>query len=352
MAKSTRKFNAETWTREAARAEKKAQIKQQIRRGTIAFSELARRVDTSTREVRDIVQELKSAGLALHISGDKVFLEPGTIPPPQLNEGHTWKGSVYRFGAIGDTHYGSKYAREDITEDLYDWFAREGIERVYHTGNWIDGEKSFNKQDLIPQAHGMQAQLDYFVANYPQRKGIKTFIVSGDDHEGWYCSSEGVDIGQMMEDCARNAGRKDLFNLGYMTAFTKLIHEDTGRHAKLLTAHPGGGSAYATSYAIQKIAEGFDPGQTPAVALFGHYHKLEYLRVRGCHAIQTGCTKGQDAFGWKKKLSYHLGGVLVEVRQAPNGKVTDCIPWFKTYGEGGHFNDRFSHSHTPARIRS
>lgn len=346
------KFDADGWVTRAAREAATTEIKRHIFRESVTIAELAARCKLDKRQVKAALEDLKASGLAIHQSGQTVWIEPGSVPTIKPNAGHTWSGEVYRFGLISDTHLGSKYAREDICHALYDWFQAEGIKRVYHAGNWIDGEARFNKFDLIPHAHGMQAQLDYFAANYPTRKGIVSYIVSGDDHEGWYAQREGVNIGQMMQDTAQRHGREDLIDIGYMEAFVVLRHPRTGKSARMLVMHPGGGSAYATSYAIQKIIEGFQPGEKPAVAVFGHYHKIEYLQVRGVHCLQAGCTKDLDPFGRKKRLSYHVGGAIVELRQSPDGTISDCIPWFKQYHDRDYLNDQFSHSHQPTRRKA
>ena len=683
-----RRIDLQAWALEAARTDTRADIRRQIMRRAITFDALSRRCQIEESLARELVGELQRSGYAIHISGETVWMEPGQIPPAAPNAGHRWVGSVYRFGVISDTHYGSKYAREDVAEDLYDWFQTEGIERVYHAGNYIEGEARFNRFDLIEQAHGMQSQLNYFAENYPKRKGITTYLVSGDDHEGWYCFApgveiftskgwvdlahvkegdavagkdddgsfvwqpvlksirkphngqivkfsdrsldfsvtpdhrfevfrkssmharpvkcvmtageivneyksrcigiprtaeswhginpgripigkrishklkknfkrqfcesldaldaallcawfategythgnvisisqsaqvnpekcdeisallgrlglkhkrgkesinsscpdladwlrescgvysenkklpqwvkdlpeeelsrvfdvlikgdgheresgwrfyskserlladvteiaqklgyavteithhglswrtlsitdertvaylfrkpevedydgevfcvsvptqrifvrrngkafwsmncqrEGVNIGQMMEDTAQRMGRSDLKDLGYIEAFTVLEHSESGKRARLMTMHPGGGSAYATSYAPQKIIEAFQPGEKPAVAIFGHYHKMEYVQIRGVHAIQAGCTKDLDPFGRKKRLSYHVGGAIIELRQLPDGTIQDCICWFRQYHDRSYVNDQFSHSHQPTRKKS
>jgi len=195
---------------------------------------------------------------------------------------------------------------------------------------------------LINEAHGMQNQLDYFVDKYPLRKGITTYFVAGDDHEGWYAQREGADIGRMAERTARDAGRSDLRYIGYMEAFITLEHHKTGETSKLLVCHPGGGSAYATSYAIQKIVESWQPGEKPGVAVFGHYHKAEYLNVRGVHAIQAACTKDQDTFARKKKLQYHVGGWLVDLWQDDTGAISKCTPCYWAFYDRGYNNYQYN----------
>lgn len=225
---------------------------------------------------------------------------------------------------------------------MYDWFANEGVKTVYHCGNWIDGEASFNKYDLLPEAKGMQAQLDYFVERYPSRKGVITFLVAGDDHEGWYCQREGVNIGRMMERTSQDAGRKDLRYLGYMEAYVTLHNPATRAKSPLLVCHPGGGSAYATSYAVQKIVEAMQGGEKPAIALFGHYHKLEYVVIRNVHVIQAGCTEDLTPFARKRKLSFHLGGWIVEAWQDQRGAITECRTWLHQYFDRGYYNHQWS----------
>ena len=352
MAKRDKPFDAEAFALKASRESIIGEIKRAIYRSSSSVRELARRCDCSEDLVRELLHEMIQAGIAIHRSGDWAWIEPGHVPPVLPNEGHAWKGETYRFGLISDTHYGSKYAREDVCHSLYDWFKSEGIERVYHAGNWVEGIAKFNRFDLIPQAHGMQAQLDYFAKNYPARKGIRTYIVSGDDHEGWWSQREGVNIGQMMQDTAERHGRKDLIDIGYMEAFVTLTHAKSGRSSRMLVAHPGGGSAYAVSYTSQKIIESFQPGEKPAVALFGHYHKIEYLLTRGVHAIQAGCTKDLDPFGRKKRLAYHIGGAIIELRQSPDGSIPDCLTWFRQFSDRGQHNDQFAHSHEPTRTRA
>ena len=347
-----RKADLRAWAATAGVAEKRTDLRRSLIRGTFTAGELADNLNITERQVLSLIKLEIESGAAIHKSGKHYTIELGQVPAKEPHFGHSWTGESYRFGLISDTHFGSKYAREDVCASLYDWFAEEGITRVYHAGNWIDGEARFNRFDLLPGCHGMQNQIDYFVQRYPKRKGIKTFLVSGDDHEGWYVQREGVNIGAMMQETAERHGRDDLIDLGYMECFITLKHKDTGKTARMLICHPGGGSAYATSYAPQKIIESYQPGEKPAVAIFGHYHKIEYLNIRGVHAIQAGCTKDTDPFARKKRLSYHVGGAIVELRQDRKGAVQDCIPWFRQFYDRGYHNDQFAMSHVPTRRKS
>ncbi len=226
----------------------------QLRKQPRTVAEIAEATGNTQGVVLDWLIDSQRRGANLHEIGGKWSLEttqPLAVGP--VLDYVSRPDNTYVFGAMGDTHLGSKYERLDVLNRLYDRYAEEGVDRVFHTGNWIDGEARFNKFDL--HIHGMGAQVAYLAEHYPQRPGLTTYAVAGDDHEGWYCQREGVDIGRLAEHAFRDQGRDDWINLGYMEAILHLTNANTGKKATLAVVHPGGGSAYALSYSIQKIVE-------------------------------------------------------------------------------------------------
>lgn len=239
----------------------------------------------------------------------------------------------YRFGVTGDNHLCSRYERLDVLNALYDLFHAEGITTVYNTGNWIDGEARFNKHDL--KIHGLDNQLNYFIDKYPCKKGLNTYYITGDDHEGWYTQREGINVGMYAETVARSAGRKDLIFLGHMEA--DVILKAKNGQTKLRVLHPGGGSAYAISYTSQKIVESYTGGEKPDILLDGHYHKAGYNYIRGVHVVQTACTQDQTPFMRKKRLAAHLGGWIIEFAVDNNGAVTRFKKEFIPFYDKGYY---------------
>jgi hypothetical protein len=252
------------------------------------------------------------------------------------------KNNRFVFGASGDQHLCSKYARLDVLNDLYDRFARAGVQHVFNTGNWIDGEARFNTHDLL--VHGFEAQLRYLAEHFPKRRGIQTHAVWGDDHEGWYGQRFGVDVGLRAEQMMRAAGRTDWHDLGFMEAHVVLRNANTGKEATMLVVHPGGGSAYATSYTMQKLVESLDGGEKPAILLAGHYHKLEILNARNVFTAQTGTTQDQTPFMRKKKLEAHVGGLLLRCEQDPETGAIIELNGLQRYFVQGYYNGRWSPS--------
>ena len=320
------------------------EIMRRLRKAPASVEHLAEAISAPPHVIDDMIGSLKDAGVSLHKSGGRWH-----VMPPQSAHvgGPTFEflsrpDNTFLFGATSDNHLGSKYSRLDVLNSLYDTFAGEGVDAVLNAGNWIDGEARFNTHDLL--VHGMDAQMRYLAEHYPKRKGIKTYAVSGDDHEGWYAQREGIDVGRYAERVMRDSGRDDWIDVGYMEAHIRLINANTGATSTLALVHPGGGSAYAVSYSIQKIIESLDGGEKPAVGFYGHYHKLWAGNIRNVWVLQTGCTEDQTPFMRKKKIDAHVGGAVVKLTQDPDtGAITRFRPEIFRFFNRGYYDNRWSH---------
>lgn len=314
-----------------------------LRKRRHTTEQLAESLKVESKRIIETIEAMQARGSLVYRFGD----EWGMERTPARNSGEHFYDSrpdgTYVFGFASDQHLASKYARADVLNDLYDKFSARGVDRVINCGNWIDGEARFNVHDLL--VHGMDAQCEYLAEHYPQRNGLMTYAVAGDDHEGWYSAKHGVDIGRHAASIMADHGRTDWENLGYMEAFIALRHAKSGNTAQLLAMHPGGGSAYATSYKPQKIVESLQGGEKPAVLLIGHYHKLSYNVIRNVHAIQCGTSQDQTVFMRKKGIDAHVGGGICELWQdEETGAISRCRVEFFHYYNRGFYNGRWSHA--------
>jgi len=224
-------------------------------KGGLSIKGLSERLDWSEKSTSEAIERLRAAGHNIKIlpHGEaelSTIVEPGARPKI-VHAVEDFRGNWVSIGACGDNHLCNRHSRVDVLNALYDIYAEEGITRVYNTGNWIDGEARFNRHELL--VFGMDNQLDYLIENYPQRKGITTYFIAGDDHEGWYQQRECVEIGRYLELRARAAGREDLVYLDYIESTVRLA--TPGGEVEMLILHPGGGSSYALSYRGQKFVE-------------------------------------------------------------------------------------------------
>jgi len=296
---------------------------------------LADQLDVSPKKVREAIKRLALSHYFIKEVNDTVITyQPRSggkslVIPEYLNKLRT-----FQFGLIADTHLGSTYARLDVLNTLYDIFEQEGINRVYLAGNWIEGEASFNTDEV--EAFGVDGQINNFLANYPRREDINTYILSGDDHEGWYTAKFGADVGAWMALKAKDIGRDDLHYIGYME-HDVFFKTPEGGATRVRIVHPGGGSAYAISYAPQKLIESIATGERPHILCCGHWHKAGYMNIGDVHCFLAGTTKAQDTFMRKRRLAAHMGGWIIHVTQAEDGTPTrvqsEFIPFKSTVND-------------------
>lgn len=319
--------------------------------------ELADSFNVGPRTIKEDIVYLQNNGYVVNAKDDTVTLKPEEIPIHKINVDKFFGGKPekvyllrdgkkveiegfnFKFGAIADTHIGSKYERLDVLNALYDIFEREGVKVVLHGGNYIDGEFRFNKHETI--THGFDEMIDYFLKNYPRRKGIKTFFISGDDHEGWWTQDKGIDPGKVIEERQKRYGRDDLVYLGYQEANLELRSSRGSALLKIL--HGGKGTSYADSYRTQKMVEALQEGEKPHIMLVGHYHKSLYHTPRGVHSILLGCTQDQTRFMRKNEIKAYVGGWLIEINQAPTGEINRFKPEWIQFWDKKFYEEKITH---------
>lgn len=315
----------------------------------LTVEDIANAIDASPQRVRNAIEELKAGGHNIILAEGNVELsrdipkaEPFRINVKKL------KGKTFKFGLTADNHLCSKYQRLDVLEALFDIWEAEGISTVYQLGNLIDGDARFNKFDVL--CTGLEAQARYAAMHWPKRKGMKTYFITGDDHEGWYVQREGVEVGRYMEGVARNEGREDLVYLGHMEH--DIVFSGTRKKSVMRLIHAGGGSAYATSYAAQKIVESYQGGEKPSVLLIGHYHKAEYGYPREVHVVQGGCTCDQTPFMRKNKIQAHVGGWTIEMTVNAEGIITRFRQEWIPFYDKGFYTDAWKYQDPGLTMRA
>jgi hypothetical protein len=316
-----------------------------MKRGGATLDDLSKLTAQTPGQVLDAILALKASGLNVHQFGEKWSLERHMPMVERTFEYTSRKDHTFVFGVASDAHLCSKYAREDVLSDLYDRFAGAGVDRVFNAGNWIDGEADFNRFDL--SVHGLEPQVNYLVDKFPQRPGLTTYAIWGEDHEGWHSRREGIDVGRFAEGHMRQAGRSDWVDLGFIEARVDLVNAETGVKASLVVMHPGGGSSYAYSYRSQKLVESLSGGEKPSVLLIGHYHKLNLNVIRNVWTAQCGTTMDQSIFMRKKSLEAHVGGMIMTLEQDPvTGAIFRCVADQMIYFDRRYYNDRWSQSNS------
>jgi hypothetical protein len=302
-----------------------------IKKDSHTLYEIAEYFNVTPREIKNLLKKMKEDYYNILDNSQSITLgtdmNVGTITHPF--DPKMWQGDKLKFGFSSDNHMCNNNSREDVNQLLYDIFAGENVPIVYNGGNMIDGEFRFNKNEIF--VRGCSKQLDYCAENYPYRRGITTKFVVGDDHEGWYVQREGIDVGRYLVQHRKDYKMDDFEYLGYGEADINLSEPDQPHESWLRVVHPGGGTAYALSYTMQKLVESYQGGEKPTIILAGHYHKLDYSFPREVHAIQMGTTCDQTLFMRKKKIQAMVGGGIVEARRAADGSINRVKVEFITF---------------------
>lgn len=297
---------------------------------------LANELDLSPQKTEGRIKRLEELGYHVNLKKDTAELVKQATPKQftELSIDNYVENKWHTFGIVSDTHLCSKYQRLDILNAIYDIFAEEGISDVYLPGNYVDGECRFNRFDLVVPA-GIDSQFDYMLENYPQRDGITTYFIDGDDHEGWWYQREGLIPGKVLEWKAVAAERHDLKFLGYLEA--SVFYNAPKGKTELRLFHPKAGTAYAISYQPQKIIESLQGGEKPDILVIGHFHKAEHLpHYRNVHMIQAGTVCDQTRWMRGKHLEAHVGGWIVNFMQRPDGSVSRFSAEFLSFFDRGY----------------
>ena len=244
------------------------------------------------------------------------------------------RGGWTTLGLVADTHLACREERLAELHATYDLFEQEGITQVLHAGNIVDG--------YIPKINGGSAlatsidgQCQYVIDNYPRRDGMKTYFITGDDHEGWWMK-EGFNFGAYLSYLAADQGRKDLVYCGHVEADIEIKRGGTSTILKL--QHPGGGSAYARSYAAQKQIESWEGGEKPHILVQGHYHVSGFFQDRNVFVVSLPGYQDQTIFARKKRLRMEIGGAILSFKTNPeDGTITRCRPEFIRFFTRGYY---------------
>jgi hypothetical protein len=236
-------------------------------------------------------------------------------------------------GLVADTHLCCREERLSELHATYDLFKAEGVSRVFHAGNLVDGYvQRINGASVVCTTPDDQAQ--YVIDNYPARKGLVTHFITGDDHEGWWIK-EGLNWGAFLQMLAEKQGRTDLRYIGHVEADVEFKGPTASTVMKV--QHPGGGSAYARSYRPQKQIESFEGGEKPQILVQGHYHVSNYMDDRNVHVINLPGFQDQTVFARKKQLRFEIGGAILRFKAAPDGSVVRCQVEFKRFYNRGYY---------------
>jgi predicted phosphodiesterase len=231
-------------------------------------------------------------------------------------------GDSFSFGYLSDTHIGSKYFNPELFAYMVKFFQEQKPDFILNAGDHLEGMSGRPGHVYELSQVGFAQQFKYAVELYKQLEPIPHYGISG-NHDLWYYQKgdQGIDVGVELEKSVPN-----YHNLGQSEG----TFECNG--IRIMLYHGGDGTAYATSYKMQKLIESFSNGMKPHIVLSGHYHKSLYMFSRGVHGIECATLCGQTGWMKGKKIPAHMGFGICRVFFNHRGVerfVHEFIPWYE-----------------------
>lgn len=222
---------------------------------------------------------------------------------------HHFSRKRAKIGVISDSHIGSKYFNEELTDKAFQYFKRNKVEAIYHAGDILEGMSGRPGHIYELDDIGLTAQLDK-ATKILSSTDIPIYGITG-NHDHWYMQKAdiGADVGKMLEERVSN-----FTHLGLNEADIELRPDVT-----MKIIHPAKGSSYALSYQGQKLIESFEEHEKPDISVSGHYHKALYMNLRDVHHIEAGTLQAQSGWMRSKNLQAHEGFWLLDAYYNKDG---------------------------------
>lgn len=212
--------------------------------------------------------------------------------------------SHFKIALISDTHYGSLYHDSDALKAFMRYAEDQGVGHALHAGDVLEGERMHFGQERELSHTGLTQQLGAMQDQFPHTS-IDVSFISG-NHDMCYRKQSGIDIGGAI------AHEMSWDHVG--DSFGEVKFDTPNGDYRIALLHPGGGTAYAVSYRMQKIIEQWEGGKKPDCLVVGHFHKAMWLpSYRNVSGIHPGCFQKQTPFMASKSLAAHVAGVILDV---------------------------------------
>lgn len=270
-------------------------------------------------EVYGLVELLKQQGYLFDIIDNKVV----KIKPIKENDIYQIpvKNGEFKFIALSDIHYGSKWDNPDLVNYAYELGEKENVDFITNSGDIFEGDFHGKRPEHIYQvkALGME-QLDYVVDKYP-KSDIPTYYITG-NHCATFTKTCGADIGKMLEQ-----RRPDLSYLGQDLGDIKV-----GKSV-LRLRHGSGGNAYAKGYKLQKYCETLPIDDIPNIILQGHFHYSAYFKNRDIHCFNVPSLQGYTPYAKSLGLPQEMGFWEITCNTDSKGNIVSIIPELYQFSE-------------------
>lgn len=294
----------------------------------ISLSVVCEELELNDYEVLGLVRKLRLEGINIIIQkkDDDIYLF--NKGEKELNEDNTYKfdtdeNNEFKFIAISDTRFGSKFQQLSILNDIYLKGYEMGYRNVILCGNISEGLYSLT--NIYAEGNFLDdtlRQVDYIVNYYPCIEGMKTYFITGVKDEK-HLKNNKINIGKRISDL-----RDDMVYLGYTSCNIKIDKAD------MLVFNPKLAKTYTVSYRPQQQIDSFRSEDKPDILLYGGLLQMEKFTYRNvsCISVPSVCATTKEMSD--KRYSNTIGAWYITIKTNKYGyleevKAIDSV-YYKT----------------------
>ena len=256
----------------------------------ISLSEVSSLLDMSQFEVLGLLREIRQNGINIGIQkkDDDIYLF--NYGERELNKDnryqfYTDENNEFKFVAISDTRFGSKYQQLTILNDIYMKAYEMGYNNVILCGNITEG--LFPVANVYSDTNFLAdslEQVDYICQYYPYVEGMKTYFITGTRDEK-HLKNNKINIGRRINDI-----RSDMIYLGHTSCTVEIDR------ANMLVFSPKLEKTYTVSYRPQQQIDSFRSEDKPDILLYGGLLQMEKMSYRNvkCISVPSVCATTKE----------------------------------------------------------
>lgn len=283
----------------------------------ISLFELCSSLKINQYEVLGLIRELRLEGINIVIQkrDDDIYLfNQGEMELDNNNfcSFHTDENGEFKFVAISDTRFGSKYQQLSILNDIYIKANDMGYKNVILCGNISEG--LYPLTNIYSESNFLDdtlSQVDYIANNYPYIEGVNTYFITGAKDEK-HLKNNRINIGRRISDL-----RDDLIYIGNGSCNIKVDK------VNMFVFNPKLVKTYTVSYRPQQQVDSFRSEDKPDIMLYGGLLQMEKFTYRNvqCISVPSVCATTKEMND--KRYSNTIGAWYVTITTNKYGYLKD-----------------------------
>ena len=283
----------------------------------ISLTSICEELKLNDYEVLGFVRKLRLEGINIIIQkkDDDIYLF--NKGEKELNEDNFYKfetdeNNEFKFIAISDTRFGSKFQQLSILNDIYLKGYEMGYKNVILCGNISEGLYALT--NIYAEGNFLDdtlRQVDYIVNYFPHIEGMKTYFITGVKDEK-HLRNNKINIGKRISDL-----RDDMIYLGYTSCNIKIDKAD------MLVFNPKLAKTYTVSYRPQQQIDSFRSEDKPDILLYGGLLQMEKFTYRNvsCISVPSVCATTKEMSD--KRYSNTIGAWYITIKTNKYGYLEE-----------------------------